>query len=68
MLKTILQDIALPLESSSRYFIGRSSRGYGPMHENGEWDLKYVEQISLSTDIAIICKTPLLVFGRNKGA
>ncbi len=45
-----------------------SARGDGPMHENGEWDLKYVEQISFLTDIAIIFKTPLVVFGRNKGA
>lgn len=45
-----------------------SARGDGPMHENGEWDLKYVERISFLTDIAIICKTPLVVFGRNKGA
>ena len=44
-----------------------SARGNGPMHENGEWDLKYVEQISLWTDIRIICKTPLVMFGRNKG-
>ena len=44
-----------------------SARGNGPMHEHGEWDLMYVEQISLSTDIAIICKTPLAMFGRNKG-
>lgn len=44
-----------------------SARGEGPMHENGEWDLKYVEQISLLTDIKIICKTPFAMFGRNKG-
>ncbi len=44
-----------------------SARGDGPMHENGEWDLKYVEQISLLTDITIICKTPLAMLGRNKG-
>ena len=45
-----------------------SARSDGPMHENGEWDLKYVEQISLKTDIGIICKTPLAMLGQNKGA
>lgn len=45
-----------------------SARGNGPMHENGEWDLKYVEQISLATDIKIIFKTPFAMFGTNKGA
>ncbi|MFK8076724.1 MAG: sugar transferase [Granulosicoccus sp.] len=44
-----------------------SARGEGPMHKNGEWDLTYVEQISLLTDIKIICKTPFAMFGRNKG-
>lgn len=44
-----------------------SARGDGPMHENGEWDLKYVEQISPLTDIAIVLKTPFAMLGRNKG-
>lgn len=44
-----------------------SARGNGPMHENGEWDLQYVEQISFLTDIAIMVKTPLAMFGQNKG-
>lgn len=45
-----------------------SARGTGPMHENGEWDLEYVEKISLLTDIAIVCKTPRAMFGGNKGS
>lgn len=44
-----------------------SARGSGPMHENGQWDLEYVERISLMTDISIICKTPFAMFGRNRG-
>lgn len=44
-----------------------SARGEGPMHENGEWDLAYVEQISLLTDIKIVLKTPFAMFGRNAG-
>ena len=44
-----------------------SARGDGPMHENGEWDLAYVEQISLLTDLKIICKTPFAMFGGNRG-
>lgn len=44
-----------------------SARGDGPMHENGEWDLDYVERISLMTDLEIICKTPFAMFGRNRG-
>lgn len=43
------------------------ARGNGPMHENGEWDLEYIEKISLLTDIAIVCKTPGAMFGANKG-
>ncbi len=45
-----------------------SARGEGPMHENGEWDLEYVEKISLLTDIAIVLKTPRAMFGGNKGS
>ena len=44
-----------------------SARGDGPMHENGEWDLAYVDQISLLTDLKIICKTPFAMFGGNRG-
>ncbi len=45
-----------------------SARGHGPMHENGEWDLEYIEKVSLLTDIKIICKTPRAMFGGNKGS
>ncbi len=45
-----------------------SARGNGPMHENGEWDLEYIEKVSLLTDIKIVCKTPRAMFGSNKGS
>ena len=44
-----------------------SARGNGPMHENGEWDLDYVEQISPLVDLKIICKTPFTMFSRHRG-
>lgn len=44
------------------------ARGDGPMHENGEWDLEYVERISLLTDLEIICKTPFAMFGSGRGS
>jgi len=44
-----------------------SARGEGPMHENGEWDLAYVEQISFMTDLKIVLKTPFVMFSRNAG-
>jgi len=44
-----------------------SARGEGHMHENGEWDLDYVETISPITDLRIIFKTPFVMFGRNAG-
>ncbi len=45
-----------------------SARGDGPMHENGEWDLDYVEQISLLTDIRILVKTPAAMLGDKTGS
>ena len=45
-----------------------SARGEGHMHENGQWDLDYVESISLMTDLKIFLKTPFVMFGRNAGA
>jgi len=45
-----------------------SARGEGPMHENGGWDLDYVEQISLSTDVRILVMTPAAMFGENAGS
>ena len=44
-----------------------SARGNGPMHENGKWDLDYVERVSLRTDLAILLKTPAAMFGDNAG-
>lgn len=44
-----------------------SARGDGAMHENGEWDLEYVEKISFWTDVKIVCKTPFAMFGGNRG-
>jgi lipopolysaccharide/colanic/teichoic acid biosynthesis glycosyltransferase len=35
-----------------------SARGSGPMHENGQWDLIYVDRVSLRTDLQILVKTP----------
>lgn len=45
-----------------------SARGDGPMHENGEWDLDYVETVSLLTDLKIVLKTPAAMFGDNAGS
>lgn len=45
-----------------------SARGAGPMHENGEWDLAYVEQMSMRTDLAIVLRTPSAMFGGNAGS
>jgi len=44
-----------------------SARGSGPMHENGQWDLAYVERVSLRTDLQIIVKTPKAMIGENAG-
>lgn len=44
-----------------------SARGEGHMHENGKWDLEYVETISPITDLRILFKTPFVMFGRNAG-
>ena len=40
-----------------------SARGDGPMHENGEWDLDYVERASFRTDVAILVRTPKALLG-----
>jgi lipopolysaccharide/colanic/teichoic acid biosynthesis glycosyltransferase len=45
-----------------------SARGDGPMHEHGDWDLDYVEQVSFMTDIRIILKTPIAMFGEHTGS
>jgi lipopolysaccharide/colanic/teichoic acid biosynthesis glycosyltransferase len=43
-------------------------RGSGPMHENGQWDLAYVEQISLRTDVRILIRTPAVLIGGQSGS
>jgi lipopolysaccharide/colanic/teichoic acid biosynthesis glycosyltransferase len=45
-----------------------SARGDGPMHENGEWDLDYVERVSLLTDLRILAKTPAAMLSANTGS
>ena len=45
-----------------------SARGDGPMHEHGEWDLAYVERVSLRTDLSIMIRTPKAMLGENAGA
>ncbi len=45
-----------------------SARGDGPMHENGDWDLDYVERVSLRTDLDILAKTPSAMFGERIGS
>ncbi len=44
-----------------------SARGEGPMHENGEWDIEYVRSVSPLTDLRILLKTPLVIFGDRAG-
>jgi lipopolysaccharide/colanic/teichoic acid biosynthesis glycosyltransferase len=43
-------------------------RGSGPMHENGQWDLAYIEQISLRTDMRILTRTPSVLVGGQSGS
>lgn len=45
-----------------------AARGTGPMHENGHWDLAYVESVSLRTDLRIIARTPRAMLGSNTGS
>jgi lipopolysaccharide/colanic/teichoic acid biosynthesis glycosyltransferase len=45
-----------------------SARSDGPMRENGHWDLDYVEQVSLRTDLSIVARTPGAMFGDNRGS
>ncbi|MEM1333743.1 MAG: sugar transferase [Actinomycetota bacterium] len=45
-----------------------SARGDGPMHENGEWDLEYVERISFLTDLTTILRTPAAMLGERSGS
>ncbi len=45
-----------------------SARGSGPMHENGQWDLAYVQRVSLRTDLQILTRTPRALLGENVGS
>jgi lipopolysaccharide/colanic/teichoic acid biosynthesis glycosyltransferase len=45
-----------------------SARGTGPMHLNGQWDLAYVEQVSLRTDVRILVRTPAVLLGGVGGS
>jgi lipopolysaccharide/colanic/teichoic acid biosynthesis glycosyltransferase len=45
-----------------------SARGLGPMHENGQWDLAYVEQVSMRTDLWIMARTPAAMLSANTGS
>jgi lipopolysaccharide/colanic/teichoic acid biosynthesis glycosyltransferase len=38
------------------------------MHENGQWDLIYVDRVSLRTDLRILAKTPRALIGDNAGS
>lgn len=44
-----------------------SARGDGPMHENGRFDLDYVERVSLRTDLRIIAGTPRAMLIDRRG-
>jgi lipopolysaccharide/colanic/teichoic acid biosynthesis glycosyltransferase len=43
-------------------------RGSGPMHENGQWDLAYIGQVSLWTDLRILARTPSVLIGGQSGS
>lgn len=45
-----------------------SARGSGPMHENGQWDLAYVDRVSLRTDLQILAMTPRALLGDTAGS
>ena len=44
-----------------------SARGNGPMHENGGWDIVYLQEISALTDLKILLRTPMVMFGSQAG-
>jgi len=45
-----------------------SARGDGPMHENGQWDLAYVNRVSWRTDLRILARTPRALVGDHAGS
>ena len=44
-----------------------SARGDGLMHENAEWDLAYLDQMSLRRDISIVVQTPFAMLNGHTG-
>ena len=44
-----------------------SARGEGAMHENGGWDIVYVQKVSFLTDVFIIVRTPMVIFSSRAG-
>jgi lipopolysaccharide/colanic/teichoic acid biosynthesis glycosyltransferase len=38
------------------------------MHENGQWDLAYIGQVSLWTDLRILARTPSVLIGGQSGS
>jgi len=44
-----------------------SKRNGTPMHEFIEMDIEYIENITLSRDLALLIKTPTAMFGGRKG-
>lgn len=44
------------------------ARGDGPMHEHGDWDLEYVRRVSFLTDLSIVVRTPVAMFGDHAGS
>ena len=44
-----------------------SARGEGAMHENGGWDIVYVQKVSFWTDVRILLQTPTVIFSSRAG-
>ena len=44
-----------------------SARGDGLMHENAEWDLEYLRQMSFRRDVSIVLKTPFAMLSGRTG-
>ncbi len=44
-----------------------SARGDGLMHENAEWDLEYLRQMSFRRDVSIVLQTPFAMLNGRTG-
>lgn len=44
-----------------------SARGDGLMHENAEWDLEYLRQMSFRRDVSIVVQTPFAMLNGRTG-